>query len=129
MAEAFEQDKAGDTLASEVDHLQEVRPLSALQGHEVCADIHMALSVVRAVLSSRDSRVAASFEVESSDTLLRELRALGVTEAAPQLIAMVALVDTAVSRIADSGVMGEEDAWEELTKEVLRRHCEAPDSL
>lgn len=128
MAEVFEQDQSGEALAADVDHLQEVQPVSALRGHEVCADIHTALSVVKAVLDSRDKRVASPKDEESSDTLLREVRALGVTEVAPQLIAMVAIVDIAIGRLADSGAMGEADAWEQLRKEVVRKHCQAPDS-
>jgi hypothetical protein len=129
MSDAVEQDRAGDTFAAEVDALQEVRPVADLQGHEVCADVHVALTLARAVVDSRDRRVASSADAESSDTLLRELRAVGVTEAAPQLIAMVALVDTAVHLLADAGARSQGDAWEQLRKEVLRKHCQAPDSL
>jgi hypothetical protein len=47
--------------------------------------------------------------------LVRELRAFGVDEAAPQLIAMVALVDAT-------------EAWDQLCEDVLRKHCHEPDS-
>jgi hypothetical protein len=120
-------DPSDETLTAEVDHLQDVRPLSEMRGHEVCADVHTALSVAQVVLNSRDRRVASTSQVESSDSLLRELRALGVTDVAPQLVAMVAIVDAAVGRIADTGAMSEADAWAELRKEVLRQHCHAPD--
>jgi len=103
--------------------------MTALHGHEVCADIHTALSVAQAVLTSRNERVADRTETDSSDALLRELRALGVEDVAPQLIAMVALVDIAVDRVAESGAMSENDAWEQIRKEVLRKHCQAPDSF
>jgi hypothetical protein len=115
------------TVPSQVDHLQEVRPVSAVQGHDLCADIHLALSVAEAVLTSRDRRVADSPDSESSATLLRELRALGVEAVAPQLVAMVALVDIAVDRLADSGAMSANDAWAEIRKDVLRKNCQSPD--
>lgn len=98
-----------------------------MRGHDVCTDVHTALSIAQTVLASRDRRVAASSQVESSESLLRELRALGVVDAAPQLVAMVAIVDAAVGRLADAGAMTEDDAWGELRKEVLRQHCQAPD--
>lgn len=113
----------------ELEHLQEVQPIAALQGHELCSDIHAALAVAEAVLTSRDRRVADTPEAESSETLLREIRALGVTEAAPQLVAMVALVDTAVDRLADAGALSQHDAWEEIRKDVIRKHCKSPDTL
>ncbi len=117
------------TVPSQVDHLQEVRPVSAVQGHEICADIHLALSVAEAVLTSRDKRVADHPDAESNATLLRELRALGVDAVAPQLVAMVALVDTAVNRLADAGAMSTNDAWAEIRKDVLRKNCQSPDIL
>jgi len=117
------------TVPSQVDHLQEVRPVSAVQGHDLCADIHLALSVAEAVLTSRDMRVADAPDGESSATLLRELRALGVDAVAPQLVAMVALVDTAVNRLADAGAMSTNDAWAEIRKDVLRKNCQSPDIL
>jgi hypothetical protein len=127
MTEAIEhEDGPDDTVTSQVDRLQEVRPL---YGHEVCADIHAALSVAEAVLTSRDERVTGLPEEASNAALLRELRALGVVEAAPQLVAMIALVDTAVGRLAEAGAMSEQDAWEQIRKDVLRRHCQAPDLL
>jgi hypothetical protein len=110
-----------------VEQLQEVRPINAMQGHEVCADIHTALSVAEIVLASRDYRVAHFADSDSSGGLIRELRALGVVEAAPQLIAMVALVDVAVERIADLGAMSETDAWEKIRKDLLSKHCQGPD--
>ena len=122
-------DSTGTTVPDQVEHLQEVRPVSALQGHEVCADIHLALSVAEAVLTSRNTRVTNPPDEESSDTLLRELRAAGVDAVAPQLVAMVALVDTAVDRLADAGAMSEADAWAEIRKDVLRKHCQSPDTL
>jgi hypothetical protein len=125
MTEPYQQDE----LPAAVDHLQEVRPVVAMQGHEMCADIHTALAVTQAVLTSRNRRVAEQPEAESSETILREVRALGIEAAAPQLIAMVALVDSAVSQLADSGAMSEDDAWEQLRKDVLRKHCQSPDSL
>jgi hypothetical protein len=42
---------------------------------------------------------------------------------------MVALVDTAVDRLADAGAMSEADAWAEIRKDVIRKHCQAPDTL
>jgi hypothetical protein len=117
------------TLPSQVDHLQEVRPVSAVQAHDLCADLHLALSVAEAVLTSRDKRVADPPDAESSATLLRELRALGIDAVAPQLVAMVALVDTAVNRLADAGAMSANDAWAEIRKDVLRKNCQSPDIL
>ncbi len=122
-------DPLSTTVPAQVDHLQEVRPVSAMQGHELCADIHLALSVAQAVLTSRNTRVAETRDQESSDALIRELRALGVEAVAPQLVAMVALVDTAVDRLADAGAMSEGDAWAEIRKDVLRKHCQSPDTL
>ena len=116
-------------MPAQVDHLQEVRPVSAMQGHELCADIHLALSVAQAVLTSRNTRVAETLDQESSDALIREFRALGVEAVAPQLVAMVALVDTAVDRLADAGAMSNSDAWAEIRKDVLRKHCQSPDTL
>jgi hypothetical protein len=127
--EATMSDPLGTTVPAQVDHLQEVRPVTAMQGHEVCADIHLALSVAQAVLTSRNTRVAEAPDRESSDALLRELRALGVEAVAPQLVAMVALVDTAVDRLADAGAMSEDDAWAEIRKDVIRKHCQSPDTL
>jgi hypothetical protein len=113
---------------AEVDHLQEVRPVWQMRGHEVCADVHLALSVAQAVLASRDERIA-EMGGDTGTSVLRELRALGVETAAPQLLAMVALVDTAVELIAEVGAMSEDDAWEKIRKGVLRRHCQAPEAL
>ena len=46
-------------------------------------------------------------------------------EVAPQLVAMVALVDTAVDRLAETGTMSRTDAWEMIRKDVLHKHCQA----
>jgi hypothetical protein len=118
---------AGDAEPSRLDRLQSVRPVWQLQGHEVCADIHLALSVAETVLASRDERVTHMPDADSPTAVLRELRALGVDEAAPQLVAMVALVDTAVEELADAGAMSEQDAWDKIRKGVLRKHCQSPD--
>jgi uncharacterized protein (DUF2267 family) len=119
-------DETNSSVPTQVERLQELRRVDQLQGHEVCADVHRALDVAQAVLTSRNERVADMSEAESSATLIRELRAIGVEEAAPQLIAMVAVVDTAVDRIADAGGMSENDAWELIRKDVLRKHCQGP---
>jgi hypothetical protein len=79
------------------------------------------------VLASRNYRVAEFAQSDSSNSLIRELRALGVVDAAPQLIAMVALVDVAVDRIAELGAMSETDAWEKIRKDLLSKHCQQPD--
>ena len=113
---------------AQVEQLLEVRPVWQLQGHEVCADIHVALSLAEAVLTSQRTRIAELPEASSGDALLRELRALGVQEAAPQTVAMVALVQIAIGRLADFGAISEQDAWEQLRKDVLARHCQSPDS-
>lgn len=118
------QDETNSTVPSQVERLQEVRPVDQLQGHEVCADIHRALDVAHIVLASRNERVADMSDAESGAALIRELRAIGVEEVAPQLIAMVALVDTAVERIAETAAMSESDAWELIRKDVLRKHCQ-----
>jgi hypothetical protein len=112
-------------LSSQVQRLQEVRPAAELQGHEVCADVHRALDVAHAVLTSRNQRVSDLSEAEEGAALIRELRAAGVEEMAPQLVAMVALVDTAVDRLAETGTMSRTDAWEMIRKDVLHRHCQA----
>src|SRR5690242_10015957 len=70
-----------DAMPAQLEQLQEVRPVWELQGHEVCADVHVALSVAQAVLKSRDERVADHPDESPGDALLRELRALGVAEA------------------------------------------------
>jgi hypothetical protein len=114
--------------APEVDQLQRPGPTSSREGHEVCADIHTSLSVAEAVVRSRRQRVAEATSAESTESLLRELRALGVIEAAPQLVAMVAIIDTAVDRLADAGAMSESDAWEQLRKDVVRKHCQSPET-
>jgi len=114
--------------APEVERLQRPGPSSSRDGHEVCADIHTSLSVAEAVVRSRRHRVAEATSAESTGSLLRELRALGVVEAAPQLVAMVAIIDTAVDRLADSGALTESEAWEQLRKEVVRKHCQSPDT-
>jgi hypothetical protein len=120
---------AGDAVATplQVEALQEVQPVWQLQGHEVCADVHIALSVAQAVLRSRDERIAERPAESSSDGLVRELRAFGIQAAAPQLIAMVAVIDSAVSRLAEVGPMSRDDAWEQLRKDVLAKHCQSPD--
>jgi hypothetical protein len=114
-------------IPSQVEVLQELQPAAKMQGHELCADIHSALAVARAVLTSRDERVAPVAETESSAALIRELRAFGVQEVAPQLISMVALVDIAVGEIAELGGMNGDEAWEHFNRSVLRKHCQAPD--
>jgi uncharacterized protein (DUF2267 family) len=129
MSQPGQHDGANGTVPSQAERLQELRPTHELQGHEVCGDIHRALSVAQAVLASRNDRVAELAAAESSTALIRELRALGVEEAAPQLIAMVALVDSAVDRIAELGGMTEHDAWEQIRKDVLGRHCQSPDAV
>jgi hypothetical protein len=111
---------------AQVRQLQEVRPVWELQGHEVCGDVHIALSVAEAVLTSQRNRIADLPDDSFGDALLRELQALGVKEASPQTIAMVALVDTAVHRLADLGAMSEQDAWRQLRDEVLGKHCKSP---
>jgi hypothetical protein len=108
--------------------LQRPAPNSPIEGHEVCADIHTSLSLAEAVVRSRQQRVAEATSAESTESMLRELRALGVVEAAPQLVAMVAIIDTAIDRLADSGATSESDAWEQLRKDVIRRHCQSPDT-
>jgi hypothetical protein len=118
-----------EAVPEQIDRLQEVRPVWEMQGHEICVDVHMALSVAQAVLTSRDERIAPTSDAPPGASVLRELRALGVVEAAPQLVAMVALVDTAVSVLAEAGTMTEEDAWQKIRKGVLQRHCQAPDTL
>jgi len=117
-----------DNLATraQIEELQVVRPVWELAGHEVCADVHVALAIAKAVLTSRQKRVAEPFASPSTEELVRELRALGVRETAAPTLAMVALVESAVSRLAEVGSMSEQDAWEELDKDVLVRHCQSP---
>ncbi len=112
----------------EVERLQRPGPISSREGHELCADIHISLSVAEAVVRSRRQRVSEATSAESAESLLRELRALGIGDAAPQLVAMVAIIDTAVDRLADAGAMSESDAWEQLRKDVVRTHCQSPDT-
>jgi hypothetical protein len=126
MSEPHNENRTAGTLRSQIERLQDVRPTYELQGHEVCADIHRALSVAQVVLGSRNQRSAETTEAESSSALIRELRAIGIEEAAPQLTAMVALVDTAVDRIVELGGMSAPDAWEQIRKDVLRKHCQGP---
>jgi hypothetical protein len=111
----------------QVEQLQEVRPVWELQGHEVCGDVHVALTVAEAVLTSQRHRIAQFPDSNSGDALLRELQALGVKEVSAQTVAMVVLVDSAVHRIADLGAISEQDAWQHLRKDVLNRHCSSPD--
>lgn len=129
MSQEAQPDVASGAVPTQVEQLQELRPVNEMQGHEVCGDIHTALSVAQAVLTSRNERVADTPEAQSSAALIRELRAVGVEEAAPQLVAMVALVDVAVDKIAEAGVMTKDDAWEQIRKDVLRKHCQAPDTV
>jgi uncharacterized protein (DUF2267 family) len=126
MSQAEQHDEAIGSVPDQIGRLQELRPVNEMQGHEVCADIHTALSVAHAVLTSRNERVADPIDAQSSAALIRELRALGVEDAAPQLISMVALVDSAVDRIVELGGMTENDAWEQIHNDVLRKHCHAP---
>lgn len=112
----------------EVERLQRPGSTRAREGHEVCADIHTSLSVAEAVVRSRRHRVAQAASLDSTESLLRELRALGVVEAAPQLVAMVAIIDAAVDRLADAAAVSEADAWEQLRKDVVRKHCQSPDT-
>jgi hypothetical protein len=112
----------------EVERLQRPVPNNAREGHEVCADIHTSMSVAEAVVRSRSQRVADATSAESTESLFRELRAMGVVEAAPQLVAMVAIIETAIDRLADAGAMNESDAWEQLRKDVVRKHCQSPDT-
>jgi hypothetical protein len=101
MSQADQHDEANGTVPAHIERLQELRPVSEMQGHEVCAGVHTALSVAHAVLTSRNERVADPIDAQSSAALIRELRALGVEDAAPQLNSMVALVDPGVDRIVD----------------------------
>ena len=117
---------SADELVARVEQLERVQPVSALQGHDVCADIHTALDVVHTLIISRDSRGFVSPASESTVSLLRELRAMGVNRATPELVAMIAIVDTAVDQLADASVGRREFAWEQLRKDVLGRHCSAP---
>ncbi len=110
---------------AQVEQLQEIRPVWELRGHEVCGDVHIALSVAEAVLNSQRTRVATMPGSSPGDSLLRELQALGVKEASPQTIAMVALVDAAVHRLAELATISEHDAWQQLRTEVLTRHCQS----
>jgi hypothetical protein len=112
--------------ASDVERLQRPSPNLIREGHEVCADIHTSLSLAEAVVQSRRQRVAEATSAESTESLLRELRALGVAEATPQLVAMVAIIETAVDRLADAGAMSQADAWEQLRKDVVGKHCQSP---
>ncbi|MDI1465375.1 hypothetical protein QEZ54_30845 [Catellatospora sp. KI3] len=114
----------GDTLA-QIGKLQEVQPIWQLEGHEVCRDVHFALSVAQAVLKSQRERVADLADPNSGAQLLRELQALGVHEASPQTVAMVALVESAVDRLAAVGAMSRQDAWQQLYRDVLDRHCDS----
>jgi hypothetical protein len=103
-------------------------PVRAMQGHEVCADIHMALEVAHTVLTSRDERVADLSGPDLNEALLRELRALGVHEAAPYLIAMVALLDTAIHALAVAASIDRDQAWHQIRSDVLKNHCQDPDT-
>jgi hypothetical protein len=115
-------------LTADVNRLQDVQPVTALPGHEVCGDVHTALTVAQTVLDSRDQRAFASPEREASDSLVRELRALGVMHATPQLVAMVAVIDAAVDQLAEVGTSSRQEAWTRLRQDVLRRYCSAPDT-
>jgi DUF1009 family protein len=115
-----------DRLVARAEKLQRAQAVTALQGHDVCADIHTALDVAQALVISRDGRAFASPAAESTDGLLRELRAMGMEQATPQLVAMIALVDTAVDQLADASALDRPAAWEQLRKDVLRRHCSLP---
>jgi hypothetical protein len=108
---------------------QSVRtPVRAMTGHDVCADVHTALFVAHAVLTSRDERVADLTESDLNATLLRELRAAGVTEAAPYLIAMVAVLDAAMDRLVGVTSVDRAQAWQQISDDVLRKHCSDPDN-
>ncbi len=113
---------------AQVEQLQEVRPVWELQGHEVCGDVHVALTVAEAVLTSQRNRIAQLPDSSAGDALLRELQALGVKEVSAQTVAMVALVDSAVNRMAELGAISEQDAWQQLRIDVLSRHCSTPDN-
>lgn len=113
-------------IPAHVEQMQEVRPVWELRGHEVCADLHLALSVAEAVLTSQRSRVAKLADSSPGDALLRELQALGIRETSPQTLAMVLLVDAAVHRLAELGSISEAQAWEQLRGEVLAKHCRLP---
>lgn len=115
--------------AAEVERLQVPMPIAGMVGHEVCADLHTTLALAQSVMTSRDERVADLPGDDSSEALLRELRALGVAEAAPYLVAMMALVDAAVDRLAASGDGDREAAWTQVRRDVLRSHCQSPDQV
>lgn len=113
---------------AEGERPQSRRPISTTQEHEICADLHTTLDLAQSVLTSRDERVA-DMPDDSNSTLLRELRALGIGEAAPYLVAMVAMVDAAVDRLAGAGGLTREAAWGKIRGDVLRDHCANPDSI
>ena len=82
---------SAEQLVAQVEQLQRIQPVTALRGHDVCADIHTVLDVAQTLLVSRDRRAFAGPASESTDDLLRELRAMGLDQATPQLVAMIAL--------------------------------------
>src|SRR5690349_22318596 len=63
-----------DNLATkaQIEELQVVRPVWELAGHEVCADVHLALAIAKAILTSRQKRVAEPFASPSTEELVRE---------------------------------------------------------
>ena len=119
---------SADNLITRVEQQQSTHRVTTLTGHDVCAAIHTALDVAQTLLTSRDGRAFAGPASESTESLLRELRAMGIVDATPQLVAMVALVDTAVDQLADVSAAERQVVWEQLRKDVLRRHCATPDS-
>ena len=125
MGRGYERSSA-DQLNVRVQQLQRAHPVKTFKGHDVCAAIHTALDVAETLLTSRDGRAFASPASESAESLLRELRAMGIVDATPQLVAMVALVDTAVDQLADASAAERKLVWEHLRKDVLRRHCSSP---
>jgi hypothetical protein len=114
-----------EAMPVQLEQLEVVRPVWEIEGHEVCGDVHIALSVAEAVLTSQRNRVAELPDSTYADALLRELQALGVKEASAQTIAMVVLVDTAIHRLSDLGNISEQAAWDQLRQEVLARHCQS----
>jgi hypothetical protein len=115
-----------DELVARVEQLQRLYPMTSLPEHDICADIHTALDLTQTLLVSRDGRAFASPASESTSGLLRELRAMGIDQAAPQLVAMIAVVDAAVDQLADVAASSRQVVWEQLRKDVLRRHCSSP---
>jgi hypothetical protein len=95
----------------------------AAADHDACADIHAALFAAQTALTSRDARVGDLPQEDLNGAVLRELRAAGIIEEVPYLVAMITVLMVAIDQLAAIGNVSRRDAWLRIRDEILETHC------